>query len=41
MAERRIDLLHIPRSGKTVLFRGKQDRVCIECLEKYCNFKRR
>lgn len=34
-------LCHAENRCKTVLFRGKQDRVCIECLEKDCRFKRR
>lgn len=34
-------LCHAENRCKTVLLRGKQDRVCIECLEKYCNFKRK
>lgn len=34
-------LCHAENRCKTVLFRGKQDRVCIECLEKYCNFRKR
>lgn len=34
-------LCHTENRCKTVLLRGKQDRICIECLENYCNFKRR
>lgn len=34
-------LCHAENRCKTVLFQGKQDRVCIDCLEKYCRFKRR